>query len=132
MSFLYRQCKKTSAEHPLQLTQKDLLLSFFAETTAKRALQRALQTLGHDVSRTPNEWMALDTGDKRQLLEASARGRCLLTHNISDFMRLAQTCPDHGGIVLAHQQAGRPLVKNGLIAALNKMLAETDASDWPG
>ena len=47
--------------------------------------------------------MAPDASDERQLLEASARGRCILTHNISDFMRLAQMYSDHGGIVLAHQ-----------------------------
>ena len=94
-----------------------------------RALQKALLTLGHDVTRTPCEWMALDASDERQLLEASARGRCILTHNISDFMRLAQMVPDHGGIVLAHQTGWTP---SELIAALNRMLTETDASDWPG
>jgi hypothetical protein len=94
-----------------------------------RSLQRALQQRGHDVTRTPCEWMPLDAGDEQQLLQATARGRCILTFNIGDFMRLAQTYPAHGGIVLAQQ---KDWTLPGLIAALDTMLAGTSTEDWPG
>jgi hypothetical protein len=94
-----------------------------------RALQRVLQERGHDVTRTPCEWMPLEAGDEQQLLQATARARCILTFNISDFMRLAQIHPTHGGIVLAHQPDWRLA---SLIAAADTMLTETTAEEWPG
>lgn len=94
-----------------------------------RVLQRVLLERGHDVTRTPCEWMPLDASDEQQLLQATARGRCILTFNIGDFMRLAQRYPAHGGIVLAHQKEWSVA---SLIAALDKMLTETSAEEWPG
>jgi len=46
-----------------------------------RALQRVLLERGHDMSRTPCEWMPLDATDEEQLLLATAHGRCILTFN---------------------------------------------------
>ena len=94
-----------------------------------RALHRVLLERGHDVSRTPCEWMPLDAGDERQLLQATVRGRCILTFNIGDFMRLAHTHPTHGGIILAHQPEWR---LPALIAAADAMLTRTTAEEWPG
>lgn len=94
-----------------------------------RTLQRALAARGHDVTRTPCEWMPLDAGDEQQLLQATARGRCIFTFNIADFMRLAQIYPAHGGIILAQQKDWN---LPALIAALDHMLTATDAGDWPG
>lgn len=94
-----------------------------------RALQRVLLERGHDVTRTPCEWMPLDASDEQQLLQATARGRCILTFNIGDFMRLAQTHPAHGGIVLARQQSWNLAT---LITALDSLMTQTDAEDWPG
>jgi hypothetical protein len=94
-----------------------------------RTLHRVLRERGHDVTRTPCEWMALDASDEQQLLQATARGRCILTFNIADFMRLAQIYPAHGGIILAHQ---REWTLAALIAAVDRMLTETEAADWPG
>lgn len=94
-----------------------------------RTLQTVLRERGHDVTRTPCDWMSPDASDERQLLEATARGRCILTFNIGDFMRLAQTYSAHGGIVLAQQ---KDWTLSSLIAALDNMLKQTDASDWPG
>ena len=94
-----------------------------------RILQRVLLERGHDVTRTPCEWMALDASDEQQLLQATARGRCVVTFNIGDFMRLAQRYPAHGGIILAHQQDWNLAT---LIAALDKMLTETSAEEWLG
>ncbi|MCP4165676.1 MAG: hypothetical protein GY759_07255 [Chloroflexi bacterium] len=94
-----------------------------------RTLQKVLCDRGHDVTRTPCEWMPLDASDERQLLEATARGRCILTFNISDFMYLAQRYQAHGGIVLAHQV---DWTLANLIAALDTMLKQTDSSHWSG
>lgn len=96
---------------------------------SQRALQRALLERGHDVTRTPCEWMPLDATDEQQLTQATSRGRCILTFNIGDFMRLAQTHPAHGGIVLAHQPEWRLA---SLIAAVDALLTQTEAADWPG
>ena len=94
-----------------------------------RTLHKVLRERGHDVTRTPCEWMALDASDEQQLLQATALGRCILTFNIGDFMRLAQIYPAHGGIILAHQQEW---TLSSLITAVDAMLTQTDASDWPG
>ena len=94
-----------------------------------RTLQKVLRERGHDVTRTPCEWMPLDATDEQQLLQATARGRCILTFNVGDFMQLARQYPEHGGIILAHQQAW---TLPGLIVAVDNMLSQTDASDWPG
>jgi peptidoglycan/xylan/chitin deacetylase (PgdA/CDA1 family) len=94
-----------------------------------QALQKALLARGHDVTRTPADWMPLDASDRQQLLEATARGRCILTFNIGDFVRLSQEYPEHGGIILTHQ---RVWILAGLITAVDRLLSETKAEDWPG
>jgi len=94
-----------------------------------RTLHRVLKERGHDVTRTPCEWMPSDASDERQLLQATAQGRCILTFNISDFMHLARVYPLHGGIVLAQQ---KDWMLASLIAAVDRMMIETNAEDWPG
>ena len=96
---------------------------------SRRALATALLAQGHDVTRTPCAWMPLDATDERQLLQATARERCILTFNISDFVRLAQMHPNHAGIVLANQ---RQWSLAALIAALDRLLTETTAEAWRG
>ncbi len=97
--------------------------------SSRLALFHALVQRGHDVTRTPNEWVARDASDEMQLLGATARGRCIFTHNIRDFVPLAQRYPQHGGIILLSQ--GRMSLSE-LIAALDRLLTQTDATDWPG
>ncbi len=87
---------------------------------------RALIERGHDVTRTPNEWMALDASDEQQLLGATAQGRCIFTFNARDFVPLAKRYPYHGGIILSTQ---RPF--HELLQALDCLLMETSAEDWP-
>ena len=94
-----------------------------------RTLHRVLQERGHDVTRTPCEWMPADANDEYQLLQATAHGRSILTFNISDFMHLAQKYPLHGGIVLAQQ---KDWTLASLIAAVDSMMIETSAEDRPG
>lgn len=94
-----------------------------------KALQSALLARGHDVTRTPDEWMVLDAGDETQLLSATAQGRCILTFNARDFVALARHHPRHGGIILAAQASWS---LSGLIAALDRLLTETQGEDWVG
>ena len=94
-----------------------------------KSLHRALAAKGHDVTRTPAPWMPLDTSDQVQLLGATALGRCLCTFNIRDFLALAARYPKHGGLILAAQANWSV---TGLIAALDRLLTETDEADWPG
>ncbi len=53
----------------------------------------------------------------------------LLTFNTHDFPVLAQQYPHHGGLVLAAQQSW---TLSSLIAALDRLLSETEAADWLG
>ena len=73
--------------------------------------------------------MPLDASDEDQLLGATAQGRCIFTFNVADFMALAARYPQHGGIILAAQGRWR---LSSLIEALDRLLSETEASDWIG
>lgn len=95
---------------------------------SRKALHAALVTRGHDVTRTPNEWMPLDTDDAAQLLGATAHGRCILTFNIGDFVRQSKRNPDHAGIVLAHQS----WTLSALITALDRLLSISSAEELVG
>ena len=95
--------------------------------TSQVSLMRALKVRGHDVTRTPNDWMALDASDEQQLLGATAQGRCIFTFNIRDFMVLAERYPHHSGIILSTQ---KPMSE--LLRAMDKLLSETTAEDWIG
>ena len=97
--------------------------------TSIRSLQRAIQQRGHDVTRTPTDWMPLDATDEAQLLGATAQGRYIFTFNVRDFIVLAKRYPSHGGVILATQQSFRV---SELIEALDRLLSESDAADWPG
>ena len=94
-----------------------------------RALCQALLERGHDVTRTPTDSMPLDASDETQLLRASGQGRVIFTFNIRDFQRLAQIHPHHAGILLAAQSSW---TLSPLIAALDKLLRETNANQWQG
>lgn len=95
--------------------------------TSRISLLRALLGRGHNVTRTPNEWIALNATDEQQLLGATAQGRCVFTFNIRDFMALAKRYPHHGGIILSSQKPMPDLFKS-----LDCLLSETEAEDWPG
>jgi hypothetical protein len=97
--------------------------------TSNKALWKALLDLGHDVSRTPSDWMQRDASDEEQLLGATAQGRCIFTFNIRDFMALSERYARHGGIILAAQSSWR---LNELITVLDRIMTETDAEDWVG
>jgi hypothetical protein len=95
--------------------------------TSKKSLQKELLRRGHDVTRTPNDWMALDASDTEQLLGATAQGRIIFTFNVRDYVELAKRYPHHAGIVLSAQ---KPMPE--LLAALDRLLRETEAEFWAG
>ena len=97
--------------------------------TSIRALHKALLARGHDVTRTPTDWIALDASDEEQLLASTAQGRCLFTFNVRDLTILARRYRRHGGVVLAAQASWR---LPDLIAALGRLLSETQAGEWSG
>ncbi|MEI2689207.1 MAG: DUF5615 family PIN-like protein [Anaerolineae bacterium] len=106
----------------------ELRLHLDADASSKQLLA-ALIRRGHDVTRTPNPWMALDASDEAQLLGATAQGRCIFTFNIGDFTRLSGRYPRHGGIIVAAQSKWS-LAQ--LIAALDRVCTETEAEAWVG
>ncbi len=97
--------------------------------TSRKDLWNALQSCGHDVSRTPAGGLPLDASDEFQLLWATGQGRVLFSFNIRDYMMLAKRYPDHAGIVFASQ---REFSLSQLIQSLDRMLNETEADEWPG
>ena len=107
---------------------KKLHLHLDADTSSK-ALQNALLKLGHDVTRTPTDWMRLDASDEQQLLGATAQGRAIFTYNIRDFVTLGTRYLNHAGIILAVQ---RSMNLSEIINALDRILTETNAEDWVG
>ena len=97
--------------------------------TSIRPLHRTLLERGHDVTRTPNDWIVQDASDEAQLLAATAHGRVIFTFSVRDFSALALRHPQHGGILMAAQ---RQWTLTALIAALDLVLCLTDAAEWPG
>ena len=94
-----------------------------------KALHSALIARGHDVTRTPNEWITEDASDEIQLLKATAQRRCIFTFNIKDFSALASKYPQHNGIILAAQSSWS---LSELIKALDRLLSETQSEKWLG
>ncbi len=107
---------------------KKLHLHLDADTSSK-ALFKALLERGHDVTRTPAEWMPFDASDEQQLLGATAQGRAIFTYNIRDFIVLGERYPQHGGIILAYQKG---MSLSEVINALDHVLRETQADEWIG
>lgn len=96
---------------------------------SRKSLHQALLDLGHDVTRTPESWIARDASDEQQLLAATAQGRCIFTFNIRDFVILARTYPRHHGILLAAQQSWS---FSDLLSALDRFLCETEEHQMIG
>ena len=96
---------------------------------SSKALHTALTERGHDVTRTPTDWMPRDASDEQQLLGATAHGRSIFTFNVRDFLVLAKQYPRHGGIILAAQSSW---TLSELIMALDYLLSETEAEGLIG
>ena len=94
-----------------------------------KAVYHALRERGHEVTRTPNDWISFDADDKAQLLGATAQGRMLFTFNIRDFLVLAKRYSTHHGIILAVQTRW---TISDLIESLDRALTQTEDADWLG
>jgi len=107
---------------------KKLHLHLDADTSSK-ALYNALWERGHDVTRTPNEWMPFDARDELQLLGATAQGRAIFTYNIRDVIVLGRHYPHYAGIILTRQGS---MTLSEIINALDWVLRETGSDEWIG
>jgi hypothetical protein len=94
-----------------------------------KAQVNTLRERGHDVTRTPNDWMPADASDREQLLGDTAQGRVIFTFNVRDFLVLAKKHPKHAGILLATQSRWSLA---GLIAAIDRAFSETGEDNWRG
>lgn len=94
---------------------------------SRKAIERALIARGHDVTRTPTLWIALDADDLTQLQAATRQGRILATFNIADFVALSYGVANHAGIVLAHQP---DWTTSSLIGALDNLIRTTTSEEW--
>src|SRR5262245_50201607 len=101
-----------------QRVSKKLHLHLDADTSSK-ALHNALLERGHDVTRTPIEWMPFYASDEQQLLGSTAQGRAIFTYNIRDFVVLGKRYPHHAGIILTRQNS---MTLNELINTLDCVL----------
>jgi len=59
----------------------EIKLHLDADTSAK-SLQNALLARGHDVTRTPNEWVSSDADDEKQLMGATAQAAGALKNKL--------------------------------------------------
>jgi len=94
-----------------------------------KALHQELLCRGHDVTRTPDEWVPLDADDETQLLRAAACGRTAFTFNARDFAVLAYRYSRHGGTVLVAQARWK---LSSLSEVLHRLLSEVQAEDQVG
>lgn len=105
-----------------------LRLHLDADASSK-ALHTASTGRGHDVTRTPTDWMPRDASDEQQLLGATAHGRAIFTFNVRNFLVLARQYPRHGGIILAAQSSW---TLSDLIGALTCLLFGSEANQLIG
>ncbi len=96
---------------------------------SRKDLANALIARGHDVTRTPTEYLSMDASDEYQLLWATAQARILFTYNIGDYLRLAEKYPEHSRIILAPQKKS---TIHQLITLLDRMLRQVNAEDLNG
>jgi hypothetical protein len=106
----------------------DIKLHLDADTSL-RALHEGLLLRGHNVTRTPCDWMPADASDEDQLLRSTAQGRALFTFNVRDFMALAQRYPAHAGIIVAAQ---RRWTLSSLLRGLDHFLSSNTAEQVAG
>jgi hypothetical protein len=87
-------------------------------------LERELLKRGHDVTRTPNEWIDSSADDEEQLQKASAKGRALFTYNIRHFMPLAKSGIHHAGVIVSPRN---PISR--IFKALDRFFNESSAEE---
>lgn len=94
------------------------------EDASRNALYEALTSIGHDVTRTPNEWIKKKASDEEQLQKASEHGRSIFSFNTKHFPQIARKSPKHKGVILSKQKSLSIIVK-----ALNRFFNESSAEE---
>ncbi len=94
------------------------------EDASRDALYETLTSNGHDVTRTPNEWIKKKASDEEQLQKASEHGRSIFSFNIKHFLLIAKKSPKHKGIIVSKQ---KPFSK--ILKSLNRFFNETTAEE---
>lgn len=69
--------------------------------TSDASLEKELRKRGHDVTRTPNEWIQSNASDEDQLSSATRQHRVIFTFNTKDFVTLARRILHHAGIIIS-------------------------------
>lgn len=87
-------------------------------------LERELLKRGHDVTRTPNEWIKSNASDEEQLASAAQRHRVIFTFNTKDFVRIARRVLHHAGIILSPRKSMPQIFK-----ALDRFFNESSAEE---
>lgn len=94
------------------------------EDASRNALFKALISNGHDVTRTPNEWINKRAKDEEQLQKASEQGRSIFSYNAKDFLRIAKQITKHKGIIVSKRKPFSIILK-----ALNSFFNESSAEE---
>jgi hypothetical protein len=88
------------------------------------ALHEALNSSGHDVTRTPNAWINKKAKDEEQLQKASEHGRSVFSFNAKHFLQIAKKTPKHKGIIVSKRKSLSVILK-----ALNRFFNESTAEE---
>lgn len=94
------------------------------EDASRNAVYDALTSNGHDVTRTPNEWITKKASDEEQLQKASEHGRSIFSFNTRHFLLIARKVPTHKGIIVSKQKSLSIILK-----ALNRFFNESSAEE---
>jgi len=94
------------------------------EDASRNALYETLTSNGHDVTRTPNEWIKKKASDEEQLQKAREHGRSVFSFNVKHFLQMSRKFPKHKGIILSKQ---KPL--SIILKSLNRFFAESSAEE---
>jgi len=94
------------------------------EDASADALYNSLKSQGHDVTRTPNEWINKKAKDEDQLQKAGEQGRSIFSYNAVDFIRIAKKIPKHKGIIVSKRKSFSVILK-----ALKRFFAESSAEE---
>jgi len=87
-------------------------------------IYNSLASKGHDITRTPNEWIKKKASDQEQLQKASGQGRSIFSFNAKDFLRIAKKSPKHKGIIVSPQKPVSIILK-----ALDRFFNESSAEE---
>jgi predicted RNA methylase len=94
------------------------------EDASRNALYEALTKNGHDVTRTPNEWIKKKAKDEEQLQKASEHGRSIFSFNKKHFLQIASKPQKHKGVIVSEQ---KPL--SIILKALNRFFHQSSAEE---